>query len=155
MGRKGIDRWDHVAHSYCTMRKLYFLFLLLCIIASPAFAQTPVTATNGFAFSASPDHSATNADGSPMLTRYEIRFVPGTGCAPQPAVNAAKPTPDGTGTITVDPVATFGVLTANCAYTAVVAAIGPGGESLSAPTDPFWRVVLTAPRPAGKPAVVP
>lgn len=137
------------------MTRLMLPALLLC--ASVVSAQTPVTSTSGIAFGASPDQTTVAADGiTPILTRYEMRFtatIPAS-CAPASAVNLGKPTPTA-GTITVAPVAALGTLPANCVYTAVIAAMGPGGEGVSGPTTPFVRVVPKAPAATGTPTIVP
>lgn len=119
-----------------------------------AQTPTPVTAASGVTFTASADHAALNLDGSAVVTNYEVRFLPGAGCAAIPAANINKPAPVG-GVISVKPVAGFGALTANCTYTGVVAAIGPGGAGVSLPSDPFVRVVARVPAAPGKPAAVP
>jgi hypothetical protein len=138
--------------------RLRFLWpALLMLLPRVALAQTPtpVTAASGFTFT-SPDHTTLNADGTPVIARYEIRFTPGAGCAALAPFNGAKPAPDAQGNILIKPVAPLGTLTGNCAYTAVVAAIGPTGlEMASDPTDPFQRVVPKVPAKPSKPAVSP
>lgn len=124
-------------------------------LSSPAFAQSPipVTATSGVSFTDA-DHTALNADGIPAVTRYELRFIPPAGCAAVPTADLGKPAADGTGLILAKPIAAFGSLPANCVYTALLAAIGPGGEGVSAPSDPFVRVVAKVPASPSKPAVL-
>lgn len=132
--------------------------LLLFLCANVARAQTPVTGTSGATFTASADHNALAADGvTPILTRYELRFTPNVpaSCAAVAPVNMGKPTPNGSNVISVVPIVTLGTLPANCVYTAVEVAIGPGGEGASVPSDPFVRVVPKIPTAGGKPAIVP
>lgn len=136
------------------MKKCVVALGLFVLLASRASAQTPVTATNGVAFT-DVDHTATNADGSPVITRYEVRFVPGAGCAAQPPFDGGKPVAGTGGVITIRPIPTFGTLTANCSYTAVIAAIGSGGEGVGPASDPFARFVPKQPAAGSKPTVVP
>lgn len=144
------------AKSAFPLALLVSVFTLLLIVSAPALAQavTPVTAASGVAFT-SADHTSLNADGTPVITRYEIRFQPSTGCSPIPVVNLGKPTADAAGNITVKPIAAFGTLTANCNYTLTLAAVGSGGEGVSALSDPFARFVSRPPAGPAKPTVVP
>lgn len=129
--------------------------ILLWAAAVQAQTPTPVTATSGVSFDISSDHAATNADGSAVVTSYEFRYQPGTtaGCTPVPPANVGKPAPIA-GRITVQPIAGMGALAANCLYTGVIVALGPGGEGVSPSSDPFVRVVAKVPAAPGKPAVV-
>lgn len=138
------------------MRAIRVCVWLLCFvgIGLPAAAQTAVTASSGIGNITSADHAAMNVDGSLVITKYEVRFLPGAGCAPIAPFDAGKPPLVG-GVLTIKPIPSMGSLTANCPYTAVVAAIGPGGEGVSPASDPFVRVVAKVPAAPSKPAVVP
>lgn len=137
--------------------RLRTALIVLSLVALPsvAFAQaTPVTANNGIAFTASPDHNTLD-NGTPRLDHYELRFIPGAGGAAVAPVDLAKPAPGAGNLITVDPIAAYGTLTPNVNYTARIFSVGPGGETGSVPTDPFVRVVQVPPAATGKPAVTP
>jgi hypothetical protein len=136
------------------MKSLILVLLALIVLAAPLHAQTPVTASSKVSFTDA-DATAVAADGvTALISYYEVRFTPTAGCAIVAPLQIGKPSADATGTITA-PVSTFGTLPANCVYTAVLAAVGPGGEGVSAPSSPFVRVVLRAPVAPSKPAVLP
>lgn len=136
------------------LRVILILLGLLCV-SSLAHAQSAVTASSGFNWTDA-GNSLLNADGSPVIARYEVRFQPGTGCAAVAAFNAGKPAPDVNGIILAKPIPSLGTLTANCTYTAVIAAIGPTGlEGVSVASDPFVRVVPLTPTAPSKPTVLP
>ena len=118
------------------------LALVFCVLPSLVSAQTR-TAT----FAASADH-ATLDSGVPRLTNYTLAVTPQGGAA-LPEIDLGKPTPV-SGTISASPAALQTL--APGTYTAVVFAIGPGGRSGSAASDPFL-VLTPAPAPAGKPSI--
>ena len=130
------------------------LVLVSLLMPASALAQapTPVTATDGIAFT-SAGHTLLKLDGTSVVTRYELRFIPGSGCTPIPVANLGKPALNATGEVVVKPLAAFGTLPVNCAYTATIAAIGPDGEGVSVPTDPFARLAPQVPPAPGKPVV--
>lgn len=144
---------------HARLSRMKTALVLVCLsLASSLQAQTitNVDGTKSVTFTASADQTTTAADGTPILTRYELRFTPAVpaSCAAQAAINLGKPTPTAN-VITSAPLTALGTLPANCIYTAVVAAIGPGGEGVSVPTNPFARVVVSAPAAGGKPAFTP
>lgn len=122
--------------------RLVLVAVALCVIPSLVSAQ-PRTAT----FSASPDH-ATVDNGVARLTNYTLAVTPQGGSA-LPEIDLGKPTPV-SGTISASPAALQTL--APGTYTAVVFAVGPGGRSGSAASDPF-SVVTPAPRAPGKPSI--
>lgn len=99
-------------------------------------------------FVASTEHSTT-VGGTAVLTNYEARYFDGGTSVL--VSNLGKPTP-GTGNVIAVPVTSAG-LPKNKALTVTVAAIGPGGTGVSAPSDPF--AYLAAPGAAGKPQLQP
>ena len=108
--------------------------LALLLWASPTFAQSP-TALTSVAFIASADHNAVMADGTVVVTRYEMVIDKAATVNPPAAaipawatVNLAKPTPDATNTITLTAIA-VGLTITSGDYTARIAAVGPGGRS--------------------------
>ncbi len=129
------------------------------LLPTPLFAQAlPWKVT----FTASPDHAAV-VNQVTLVDHYELRvFAPGASTA-LPAIQLGKPTPDASNLITVNVDAQLNALpasptcnlqtpTAAQCYTAKVAAVGPGGESVSALSDPFGLIV-PAPRATGKPGI--
>lgn len=125
-----------------TRRVLGLTVLLLC--AASASAQTPALRT--VAFTASADHNATMADGTVLVTRYELVIVK-TGAAPTTVatLDLGKPTPDAANAITLSNVPLPAALTPGD-YTGRLTAIGPGGRSPDAVTSPF-----SVPRPPAAP----
>lgn len=123
------------------------------LFAAPASAQTPVFNPRFVSFTPSADHNATVTVGTvstPVLTRYELRiFADATATSPITTSDLGKPAPAPTGLIEIDKRDVF-VAIPTGSYVARVAAIGPGGEGVSAPTDPFGRLSPAAavPKPA-------
>jgi len=114
-------------------------------------SSTPPT---GVMFQASLDHAA-------LVARYELRIF-ANGADPNTATaratsNLGKPTPDASGTITVDQSSFFSALTAGN-YVAAVAAVGSGGSSIRNPqsTSASVRIQRARSRPtASTQALVP
>jgi len=117
--------------------------VLVFLLASTTAAQT----TSTLAFTPSPDHSVI-AQGVPVVERYELVVTP-QGGQPQTALNLAKPTPVNN-TISVNVSSYLNGLPAGT-YTAVVRAVGPGGQGVSPVSAPFS---LTVPAP-GAPGTAP
>lgn len=133
------------------MRYYALLFAALLGMASPAMAQT-TTAVNPttLQFTPSPDQDTLGLDGAPLVAKYEMRmFMVSTGLiTPLATFDLGKPAPVN-GVITVLNPAWFTGLTKNTVYVAKVAAIGPSGEGVSDPSNPFGM----AGPPAGPTAV--
>jgi|PlaIllAssembly_1097288.scaffolds.fasta_scaffold185241_2 opacity protein-like surface antigen len=130
------------------MKKLLFaLALLLC--AAAAHAQTVVNPRT-VEFTVSPDHAVVLGDGQPAVTKYDIRFYATGASAPFSEATLGKPTPDGTGKVAL-PLANipqFVAIPVGTAYVARVVAVGPLGEGVSEPSNPFD--IQVSPRaPAG------
>ena len=109
------------------------LLVMFALVASvrPLSAQT-IENPKTVEFDPSPDHNAV-IDGTPVVDRYEMDFfVQGNG-QPVYTLTLGKPAPDGDGRIRVNFVALLTQpLTAGTVYTALVAAVGPGGRASSA-----------------------
>ena len=121
---------------------LYALLLTiwaLVLFALTAQAQTPVSAKSGIIFVASPDHNGTNPSGSPIVDHYELVTITQSGGALVFTRQLGKPTPAPNNEITVVPISEFGSLAYGVVHTATVAAVGPGGSGVSAPSAPFVR----------------
>ena len=119
------------------IRCLVTLTALLSVCPSPAAAQTTTNPTSA-QFDASADHSATDGSGTPLVGSYEIGLYILGAQQPFQTVSIGKPTPDGTGTITVDMRAAFlGWPIVGMSYTADVAAMGPGGVARSTRSNTF------------------
>ena len=116
---------------------LIVLVGLLGLWPSNAAAQPEVNPTRAL-FNASADHNATGGGGTPVVQSYEIGLFIVGASQPFQTVSIGKPTPDGTGTISVDMTAAFlGWPIVGTNYVADVAAGGPGGVSHSALSNTF------------------
>ena len=95
-------------------------------------------------FTASADQTAVDPTGVPLLTGYRLEIFVVGGTAPVQTVNLGNPTPDSDGEIRLDFVSLLPApLTPGVFYEAVVQAVGPGGASDSARSNPF---VFSEPR---------
>jgi len=108
---------------------------VLCL-AAPASAQSIVDAQR-VEFAPSPDHNATNSDGSAVVQSYALS-VSVSGGAAYATADLGKPAPDTDGLIRVN---FSGLLSAplqvGVTYTATVAAVGPGGSAPSTVSNTF------------------
>src|SRR5262245_53211049 len=77
------------------------LVAAVAITPRVALAQATVNPRQAV-FDQSPDHNATNGDGSPVVQSYQLGFYLVGASAPFQTNNLGKPTPNGVGTITVD-----------------------------------------------------
>jgi hypothetical protein len=120
------------------------LLIVFGLVASvrPLSAQT-IENPKTVEFDPSPDHNAV-IDGTPVVDRYEMDFfVQGNG-QPVHTLTLGKPAPSGDGRIRVNFVALLTQpLTPGTVYTALVAAVGPGGRASSAVAPDTF--VFTAP----------
>lgn len=125
----------------------FWIVLGFVLIAASASAQDRLTSLT---FGASPDQAATMADGTPIVTRYEVVIdrlasvtPPVTAAAAIATVDLGKPAALA-GVITIANVAVPVTLTAGN-YVARLAVVGPGGRSADL-AGPFSQPFL--PRPA-------
>ena len=120
----------------------------LLALAAPALAQTPVVVNpTTIEWTPSPDHATVLSDGTAILTRYEVRIYMRGATEPFQVHDAGKPTPSANTIAVVNP--SWLVLSAmNSEGFARVAAVGPGGEGVSDPSNPFARVGPPAAPPA-------
>jgi hypothetical protein len=126
---------------------------LLVLAAAPTWAQSGVVVNpKTVQFPPSADHDRLGLDGTPMVTRYELRMYLATDTATViSATDLGKPTPTA-GTISVTNPLWFSALTPNTKYIARVAAIGPTGEGVSDASGPFG--MQGPPGKAGTPVLV-
>lgn len=106
--------------------------LLVLASALPVSAQTTTLNPSTVTFTASPDHTTT-LGGTAVLTSYVVEVYDGASLVK--STDVGKPTPAANGDITV-PLSSQS-LAKNKVFTAQVAAVGPGGTSRSAPSNPF------------------
>jgi len=100
-------------------------------------AQT-VTDPRYAVFTASTDHYAINSSGQPVVSDYQLQWYQSGAVAPYTVLDLGKPTPDGTGTITVDLYSYLvGTPLTGVTFTARVAALGPTGTSYSNDSNAF------------------
>lgn len=125
------------------------LVLVLLACATIASAQTYVVNPSRVQFQASADHAVTLPDGSPMVSRYELRIYAQGAPDPVTTTDLGKPQHVG-GEVTTDITSVIGSLplSATVQYVARVAAIGQTGTGLSDPSGPFGHVGVPV-SPAG------
>lgn len=126
--------------------------ILMALVVMPAAAQGVAVNPTTVVFDPSPDHNLTGLDGQPKVTSYMLRFYLEGASSPVQEQTLGKPTPGGDGKITITNRSLFTgtPLALDTRYVAKVAAIGPTGEGLSDPSNPFGnaeppRQVPTAP----------
>lgn len=136
------------------MRMRLAVLVSICVLAATSvFAQTAVTATSGFSFKVSALDQTIDDAGRPVVGGYRVNFIPAQGCPVYGTAFLGKPTPDATGTVTINPFPAFATLPANCAYTLTVTAVGQGPASATSdPLGPFERfVTIISPSPPPPP----
>lgn len=113
----------------------WWLWAGIGLLSAPATAQTAVVNPTTVQFAASADH-ATLVEGQPLVASYEVRYrVVGTASVVC-QVNLGKPTPM-SGTVSMPLPSTCVPLSPTTRYEAIVAALGPTGAGVSAPSNPF------------------
>ncbi len=120
-------------------RTVVCLLVLAALMLLPLhlLAQATVNPTRAL-FAPSPDHNATDSTGAAVVQSYQLKLYLVGATTPFQTVSLGKPTPDGTGTITVDLTSIFvGWPVPGTNYVADVAAVGPGGTNASAPSNTF------------------
>jgi antitoxin (DNA-binding transcriptional repressor) of toxin-antitoxin stability system len=129
--------------------------LLVALSCVSAAAQSTVNPTKA-QFTASPDQNATLPDGTPVVQFYQLELYLVGATAPFQTLNMGKPTPDSSGTITVDLTAVFtGWPIPGTLYDADVAAVGPGGVGRSALSNTFSFTAQCSPTVAPLTATEP
>jgi hypothetical protein len=107
-----------------------WLAIIVIALATPLYAQSVVDPTTA-EFDPSSDHSAV-VDGQPLVDRYDLRIYRLDENVPYRVVDLQKPAPGTDGKIRVNLVTLLTPpLPAGVAYTADVAAVGPGGLNAS------------------------
>lgn len=136
-----------------SLARLFVITLAALAIAAIAGAQTVTPNPSTVQFLASADHNALIFDTTqPVVTRYELRIYVAIDLAKVIAtLDLGKPTPATDGTITVTNAIWFAALTPKTKYIGKVAAIGPTGEGVSDPSNPFGN--QGPPAAAGTPIV--
>ena len=130
-------------------RSLAILVLALAIVAASVIYIRAQNPTWKVVFTASTDHSVV-AHGADLVQKYELVATRNGAPAALPPFDLGKPAPTA-GVITVN-INAYALSLPEGTYTAVVRAVGPGGNGTSVVSDPF---VFTVPAPgsAGKPGV--
>lgn len=128
-------------------RYLGLLAVVTLFAASTADAQVlnPTTVE----FQVSPDHNVTVL-GTAVVTSYEMRIFAEGATAPMTTATLGKPTAANDATVSINKAEVLAAIPVG-SYFAKVAAIGPGGEGVSDPSNPFGR--LSSPRAARSLAV--
>jgi hypothetical protein len=121
-----------------TQQKWTVVALALAALALPGGAAAQTMNPTQAQFIASPDHNATNGDGTAVVDSYRLDFYLAGASSPFQTVSIGKPTPDGTNIITVNLDSTLvGWPVAGTNYVADVAAVGPGGATASPMSNTF------------------
>ena len=119
------------AHSALIGVVLIFLFatsLQAQVLSDPRIAE----------FDPSPDHGTVLESGQPAVLRYDLDMYVVGASAPFATVSMGKPEPEADGKIRYDfTSAVVGVSFPGGNYEARVSAVGPEGEALSDPSNPF------------------
>ena len=111
----------------------------MIMLASAATLQAQVLSDPRIAeFDPSPDHWAVLGTGQPAVLKYELDVYLVGSSAPLGTLDMGKPSPDADGKIRYDfsaQIASLALPGSN--YEARVSAVGPEGEALSDPSNPF------------------
>lgn len=136
------------------MRRTFLALALLVFAPVVAQAQTLALNPSIVEFNASADHDATNLDGTPILDHYDLRiYLEGASQPFQAPTSLGKPTPVA-GKITITNSALFAALATGLRYVARVGAVGPTGEGVSDPSNPFGVPRTTPPTSPAQPPVI-
>jgi hypothetical protein len=134
------------------MKRLLGVMLVLAAVvltSTDLSAQTPVVINPTIIeWDPSPDHGVTLSDGTAILTKYEVRIYMRGATAPFQVHDAGKPAPGTGGKISVTNPGWLTLSAMNTEGFARVAAIGPAGEGVSDPSNPFARVSAPGAVPA-------
>lgn len=125
----------------CHSRVLLLVLLVLACVGAVDRAEAQVINPTTVEFDVSADHN-TVVLGQPAVTKYELRIFAVGAPAPMATFDLGKPVPVGVRARVVNP-AIFTPL-AMGEYLGRVVAVGPGGEGISDPTDPFGRLASPA-----------
>lgn len=106
------------------------------VSAQPGLVINP----NTLQFTPSTDHNLIGLDGQPVVTRYDARAYLEGASQPLQSWDLGKPTPDPDGTIRIANHPWIVAAAMNVRLLMRVATIGPGGEGLSDPSNPFGNV---------------
>jgi len=121
-----------------TWRSLLLCGLCFLVVLRPVSIHAQTLNPTTVQFVASADDSATAADGTPLVTSYQLDFYLIGAAQPFQTLSLGKPTPDASRTITVDFTSLLGsALPFGTVYDATVVAIGPGGSSSSTVSNTF------------------
>lgn len=126
-----------------SVRRACNALVLLLIAAATGLYPAPVHAQsvvdpNQLQFTASSDHWGTAPDGvTPVLLRYEVQFFLAGAAQPFQAESIGKPNPDGNGNITFSLASLSSLPSPGLVAEARLAAVGPGGSTLSAASNTF------------------
>lgn len=118
-----------------------FAFVLLVLVGAVARVEAQVINPTTVEFDVSADHN-TVVLGQPAVTKYELRIFAVGATAPVATFDLGKPVPTGVRAKVTNP--SIFLPLAMGEYLGRVVAVGPGGEGISDPTDPFGRLATPA-----------
>ena len=114
------------------------LGITLTLACAAAVSAQVVSDPRVAEFDPSPDHWDVLASGQPAVARYELEMYMVGASAPFTTMNMGKPSPDADGKIRYDfSTAVAGWPLPGGNYEARVGVVGPEGEALSDPSNPF------------------
>lgn len=117
---------------------------VLLLFPSAAAAQLVINATTA-EFTPSADHDTLTKYGKPLVESYVLMISQSGTTGTIRSVDLGKPSPGADGLIRVDFAALMATpLAGGIEYRARVAATGPGGKSISEPSNPFTYSTCTA-----------
>jgi hypothetical protein len=117
---------------------------VLMLFPSAAAAQLVINATTA-EFTPSPDHDTLTKYRKPLVESYVLMISQSGTTGTLRSVDLGKPAPGADGLIRVDFAALMATpLPGGIEYRARVAATGPGGKSISEPSNPFTYSTCTA-----------
>lgn len=129
-----------------------YLAVILAVVACLAIGAAPVAAQavainpSTVEFTPSADHLAIDLNGQPVVARYELRLYLETAPQPYTTKDLGKPSLNADGKIFITDRSMFlagAVYNVKCV--AKVAAIGPQGEGVSLPSNPFGNAAPPTP----------
>ena len=130
---------------------LLFIFGCFSLACLPSLSSAQTVDPQTVEFDPSVDHNST-VGGVNVVAGYELRFYTVGGTQPLQLIAIGKPNPESDGKIRFNFTAQLGTWPANgVVYEARVAAVGPGGSTVSAISNQFAFSATTTPPPPPAP----
>ena len=131
---------------------LFFSIAFVALVCVSASVSAQTVSPQSVEFDPSPDHN-TSVNGASVVDRYELRFYGLGGSVALQVIDIGKPAPASDGVIRYNFSSRLGTWMVNgITYEARVAAVGPGGSTLSAISNQFTFPTVTPPPAPAPPA---